>query len=117
MGQEIAIAPFAFWKCAKKFQDSFPKINRQRQDRAELDHNRVHLPEAVVQIQLEERFDDAEMSSRAHWQELGQTFDNPKQDRQYKIVHNISAFSCFRFPFPVSAFISASQRLSFSRNR
>ena len=48
MSQEIAVAAFAFWKRAEEFQDPIPKVNRQRKNRAELNHNRVHLPEAVA---------------------------------------------------------------------
>jgi hypothetical protein len=82
MRQDVAITAFPFWKRAQKFEDPIPKINRQRQDRAELDHYRVHFPEAIVQIELEERFDDAEMSGRAHRQKFRQAFDDTEQDRQ-----------------------------------
>ena len=70
MRQKIAIAAFAFWKRAEKFQDPIPKINRQCQDRAQLNHDRVHLPEAVVQIEIEERFNDSQMPGRTHRQKF-----------------------------------------------
>ena len=82
MSQEIAITALAFRKCAEKFQDPFPKINRQRQDCAKLNDDRVHFPKAVSQIEMEQRFDDAQMSGRAHRQKFGQSFNDTEQDRQ-----------------------------------
>src|SRR5438105_13960960 len=91
MRQKIAVAPLAFWKSAEKFQDPFPEINWQRQDRAQLNHDRVHLPEAVAQIEMEQCLDDAEMSGRAHRQTLRQAFDDTKLDRQQEIVHETAS--------------------------
>ena len=87
MSKHSPVAALTGGESAEKFEDAIPKINRQRQDRAELDHDRVHLPEAVVQVELEERFDDPEMSGRAHRQKFRQAFDNTEQDRQQKVVH------------------------------
>ena len=50
MGQYGAITPFASRERAKKFQNSIAKIDRQRQDRAQLNDDRVHLPKTVMQI-------------------------------------------------------------------
>jgi hypothetical protein len=38
-----------------------PKINWQSENGAQLYHDRVHLPEAIVQIDVEERFANAQM--------------------------------------------------------
>ena len=81
MRQKIAITALTSRICREEFQDPVPKINRQGQDRAELDHDRVHLPKAVVQIEIEERFDDAEMTGRTHRQKFGQPFNNAEKNR------------------------------------
>ena len=77
----IAIAAFAFRKCADELHDPLPKIDRQRQNGAELNHDGVHFPKTILKIDAEQRFDDAQMRSRAHGQEFGGSFDNPKQGR------------------------------------
>jgi len=41
-----------------------------------------------VEIYLQERFDDPQMSRRANRQELGQPFDDPKQDGDKTINHD-----------------------------
>ena len=46
------IAFFALWKCRKQFGNSFAKIYRQAQNRAQLNHNRVHLPVAAREIDV-----------------------------------------------------------------
>src|SRR5690242_11717083 len=92
MIQKSSIAAFPFWKRGEKRQDAVPKINWQRQDRPELDHDRVHLPKAVLQVELEQRFDNAQMAGRADGQKLSQAFNDPEQDRQEKIIHK--SFRC-----------------------
>ena len=87
MGEDGAIATFAARKRGQKLEDSVPKINRQRQDRAELNHDRVHLPEAVVEVEAKHCFDEAEMSGRADGKKFGEAFDYPKKKRDKKIVH------------------------------
>src|SRR2546423_4160946 len=95
MRQEISITAFASWKGAEKFDDPVPEINRQRENGAELDDDRVHLPETVMEIEMTKRFDDAQMSSRTDRQKFGQPLNNPEQDRQQKVIH----FSVSDFQF------------------
>ena len=87
MSNKVAIAAFASRKCADELNDPLPKINWQRQDRAQLDHDRVHLPKAIVKIEIEQRLNNAEMRGRAHREEFGEPFNDAEQDRQEKIVH------------------------------
>jgi hypothetical protein len=63
MCQNSAIAALAPWERANKLQDAVPKINRQRQNGAELDNDRVHLPKAVVKIDMQQRFANTQMRS------------------------------------------------------
>jgi hypothetical protein len=76
MRKNRSISAFSSWKRRKEPRDGCPEIDRQRQDRSELNHDGVHLPKAVVQIDLEQRFGDPQMGRRADRQELGQAFNN-----------------------------------------
>ena len=87
MSNKVAVTAFAPRKCAEELNDPLPKINRQRQNRAQLDHDRVHLPKTIVEIEIEQRLSNAEMRGRAHGEEFGEPFNDPEQDRQEKIVH------------------------------
>ncbi len=70
MRNDVTVTALALWERAEKVHDSVQKINRQRQDRAELDHDRVHFPKTVMQIEMEERFGDAQMGGRTHRQRI-----------------------------------------------
>jgi hypothetical protein len=61
MCQNGAIAALASRERANKVHDAVPKINRQRQNGAELDNDRVHFPKAVVKIDMQQRFADPQM--------------------------------------------------------
>ena len=61
MGENGAIAAFASRKSAKKRQDPLTKIDRQCQDRAQLNDDRIHLPEAVLKVDMQQRLADAQM--------------------------------------------------------
>ena len=76
MRENIAAPALAPRKSRKKFQDPIPKINRQRQDRSQLNHNRVHLPVGIMQIETQQCFDNPQMRGRADGQKFRQPFDN-----------------------------------------
>ena len=61
--QNGAIAARASRERANKLQDAAPKINRQRQNGAELDNDRVHFPKAIVKIDMQQGFADTQMRS------------------------------------------------------
>src|SRR6478672_7286118 len=71
MRQDGAIAAFAFWKRANKSHNATPKIHRQSENSSELDHDRVHFPEPIMQIDMQQRFADAQMSGGTHRKKLG----------------------------------------------
>ena len=52
VGQDRAIATFASRKSGKELHNPSSKINRQGQNRAELNNDGVHLPETVAQIEM-----------------------------------------------------------------
>ena len=79
MREEVAVAAFSGWKGADEFQDAIPKINGQGKDRSQLDNDRVHLPKTIVQIDLKERFDDAQMRRRTNRKKFGYAFDNSQK--------------------------------------
>ena len=59
--EERAIAALSPRERRDERRDAPGKINRQGQNRAQLNHDRIHFPKAVVQIEVEKGFDDAEM--------------------------------------------------------
>src|ERR1700736_1578528 len=89
MSEDSPITAFTTRKCPDKSYDSIPKINGQREYGPELDHDRVHFPERVAQRKMEESFANSQVRGGTDWQKLGHTFNNPENDRQKKIVHDI----------------------------
>jgi hypothetical protein len=61
MRENRAIAAFAFWKRANKLQDAVPKLKGLRENVAELENDRIHFPETVVKVDMQQRFADAQM--------------------------------------------------------
>src|SRR5438046_1327962 len=53
-----AMTALALRNRANKLKDAMPKINGQREHGPELNHNCVHFPEAIVQIDVQECFAD-----------------------------------------------------------
>src|SRR5262249_10139911 len=79
MRECIAVSTFATRKCAEEFRDPVAEINWQTENGAELDHDGVHLPEAVGKIDAEEGFANPQMGGRADRQKFGKTLDNAQQ--------------------------------------
>src|SRR5262245_34309571 len=75
MRKNGAISEFTLGKRTNKLYNPTPKINRQRQNGSELDHDCIHLPEAVLQIDVQQSFADAQMRGRTHREKFGQSFD------------------------------------------
>jgi hypothetical protein len=82
MRQDSAIAAFAVWKRANESHNAPPKINRQSEDGPELDHNCVHFPEPIVQIDMQQRFADPQMGSGTHRKKLGQSLYDAEKHRE-----------------------------------
>jgi hypothetical protein len=82
--QHRAIAPRPLRERGEEPQDPLPEIDRQRQDRAQLDDDGEHLPVAILQIDAQQRFGNAQMRGRAYRQKFGQAFDDA-QDQGKKI--------------------------------
>src|ERR1700730_1533871 len=89
MSEDSPITAFTTRKCPDKSYDSIPKINGQREYGPELDHDRVRFPERVAQGKMEKSFANSQVRGGTDWQKLGHTFNNPENDRQKKIVHDI----------------------------
>ena len=90
VGQNGAVPPFPARKGGKKFHDAFAEIDRQGQDRAELNYDRVHFPKAIAEIEMQQGFGDTQMSRRADREEFGQTFYDAEQDGDEVVVHDIA---------------------------
>ena len=93
VGERGASSAVAARKRGNKSFDATPEINRQAQDCAELDDDGIHLPVTVGQADVQEQFGDAQVRRRADREELGETFDNAKDERQQVVVQSSSAES------------------------
>src|SRR5205085_6868449 len=87
MREQRAIAPLSARERRDERRDAPGEINRQGEDCAQLNHDRIHFPEAVVQVEMEKRFDDAEVRGRTDRQEFRQALDDSEQDGKKKVVH------------------------------
>jgi hypothetical protein len=86
MRERIAVAIFPLRKRTQEFRDSRSKVNWKAQDRAQLNHDRVHLPIAIGQINVQQRFSDSQMGRGTHWQKFCETFNNPQHYRKQIVV-------------------------------
>src|SRR5450631_324936 len=73
----VAVLPLR--EGCEEFSNAFAEINRQAEDGAQLDEDRKHLPISVAEVDVQQRFADAQMRRRTDGQEFGKTFDNAKQ--------------------------------------
>ena len=80
MRKDGAIAAFALGKRANKPHNATAKINGQSQNGSELDHDRVHFPEPIMQIHMQQRFADAQMRRGTNRKKFGQTFDDTEKE-------------------------------------
>ena len=87
VGEDGSIAAFAARESVQKLQNAPPEESGQRQNRPQLDDDAVHFPEAILEIDLEQRLGDAEMRGRADGQEFGQALENSEHDREEVVVH------------------------------
>ena len=76
MGEDGAVSALAAREGGEEFCDSAPEVNRQAQDRAELDDDGIHLPIAVGEADVQQRFGEPQMRGRTYGQELSDAFDN-----------------------------------------
>src|SRR5215469_15468319 len=76
------VAPLALRKSGDELVNTRAKINRQTQDRSQLDNDGIHLPISVAQVDAEETLGDTEVRGRADRKKFGQSFNNSEQDRQ-----------------------------------
>ena len=67
---------------------SLSEVDRQAEDRAQLDDDGEHLPVAVGERDAGERLEDAEVGGRADRKELRQALDETQQHGQQEIVES-----------------------------
>ncbi len=70
----------------EKAQNSLPKVGHDRQNGAELNHHREHLPVTAFEVLTDQFLGDSQVSGRTHRQKLRQSFDDPKQDCGHIVV-------------------------------
>ena len=76
MVEPVAVAIFALGKGAHETDDAAQEEQQQRQNRAQLNDDGVHLPIGVIQRNLHQRFGDAQVRRRADRKKFGQAFHN-----------------------------------------
>ena len=76
------LAVFPAGKGRDEFGDARAKVNRQAENRAQLDDDGVHLPIAAAEIDPEQGFADAKVGGGADWQKFGEAFDDSEQKRK-----------------------------------
>src|SRR4030095_3751268 len=87
MREDCAIAAFALWKSAEKFYNATPKINRQSENGSELDHDCVHFPKAILQIDMQQRLADSQVRGRTYRKKFSQSLDNSEEDGKQIVGH------------------------------
>ena len=80
MGEPVAVAVFAPGEGTEKADNPAQEEQQERQNRAQLDDDGVHLPVSVIEGDVHESFGDAQMRRRADRQELGQAFHDAEND-------------------------------------
>jgi hypothetical protein len=76
MRERGAVAAFSARKGGKKAGNARAEINGQAKDCAQLDHDGVHLPERIVEMDVQQRFCNAKVRRGADRQKLCKTFNN-----------------------------------------
>ena len=74
-----AVAALALGKASDEADDALEIEQHQREDRAGLDDDGVHLPVRIVQRDLHDRFGDAQMRGGTDGQKLGQALDDAQK--------------------------------------
>ncbi len=77
---QCAVAVLAPGKGAQEADDAAQEEQQERQDRAQLDDDGVHLPVGVVEGDIHERFGNAQVRRGADGKELGQAFHDAQND-------------------------------------
>src|SRR5664279_4280780 len=65
------IAVFSMRKVVNELDDAVPEIQRQAQDRAQLDDDGEHLPVTIAEVDAQKRLCDAQMCRRADGKKFG----------------------------------------------
>src|SRR5262245_48587756 len=91
--EQRSVAALASWKSRKESSNSFPEIDRQAGDCPQLNHNRIHLPIAAGEVDMQQRFAEAQMCRRANGKKLCQTLDNSQQHGQ-EVVAQMNSSDC-----------------------
>src|SRR3954468_24107905 len=90
MRQSRPVAIFAVGKGTQKLCNPRSEINWQAQNRAELDHDGVHLPISITQADVKQGLGNPQVRRGTDRQKFRQTFNNSQDDRK-KIVVQLSS--------------------------
>jgi len=67
MREDGAITARTTWERREQFQQAVAEVYRQTQNSAELDDDGKHLPVAVAEANMQQRFRDAQVGGGADW--------------------------------------------------
>ena len=85
-----AISAFTVRKGREKFGNAAPEIDGQTQNRAQLDDDGIHLPIAVREADVQQRFREPQVRGRTDGQEFGEAFDNSQDQGEQVVVQSSS---------------------------
>src|SRR6202030_2835534 len=80
-------------KRRKKPLDASPEIDGQAEDGTEFDDDGIHLPVTIGEADVEQQFGETQVRGGTDREELGEAFDNAKDQRQQVIVQSSSGES------------------------
>src|ERR1051325_7143523 len=90
MSYKVTVTSFALWECRNELSNGSSEVDREGKDRTKLNHDRVHFPKTIVQIDLQKCFGDAQMRGRANREEFSQSFNDAEEDGDEVIGHDFS---------------------------
>ena len=76
MRERGAVLALAARKRGDKPGNARAEIYRQAEDCAQLDHDGIHLPERIVEMDVQQRFCNAQVRRGTYRQKLCKTFNN-----------------------------------------
>jgi hypothetical protein len=78
------------WKCAEELGNARAKINRQAQDCAELDDNRVHLPVSIAKVDVKQGLRNSQVRRRTHREKFCNTLYDTEHNGKQEVVQSSS---------------------------
>src|SRR5579872_1792539 len=91
MSKRGPIAPFPLRKSRQEFRNAMSEVDGKAQNGAELDDDGVHLPVAVAEIDVKQRFCDTKVRRGTDGQKFGKAFDDSQYYGEQVVVQVASS--------------------------